>query len=128
MIRRPPRSTRTDTLFPYTTLFRSIGDVDQFHLGCEMGEAQVIEAADAHVARLRPGEQRVVLDTSEQVPVAIGGVELAQVLRHHDVERDVGERRLTPPCGDIEVVNKLADRLLDLGKADRKSTRLNSSH
>src|SRR3546814_20142227 len=26
MIRRPPRSTRTDTLFPYTTLFRSILD------------------------------------------------------------------------------------------------------
>src|SRR3546814_19112127 len=31
MIRRPPRSTRTDTLFPYTTLFRSraIGDADR---------------------------------------------------------------------------------------------------
>src|SRR3546814_8628035 len=29
MIRRPPRSTRTDTLFPYTTLFRSLeGAVD----------------------------------------------------------------------------------------------------
>src|SRR3546814_7650921 len=27
MIRRPPRSTRTDTLFPYTTLFRSRPDV-----------------------------------------------------------------------------------------------------
>src|SRR3546814_12828571 len=27
MIRRPPRSTRTDTLFPYTTLFRSPDDV-----------------------------------------------------------------------------------------------------
>src|SRR3546814_5505170 len=27
MIRRPPRSTRTDTLFPYTTLFRSEGVV-----------------------------------------------------------------------------------------------------
>src|SRR3546814_14569419 len=26
MLRRPPRSTRTDTLFPYTTLFRSIDD------------------------------------------------------------------------------------------------------
>src|SRR3546814_4668582 len=26
MIRRPPRSTRTDTLFPYTTLFRSLRD------------------------------------------------------------------------------------------------------
>src|SRR3546814_7698735 len=27
MIRRPPRSTRTDTLFPYTTLFRSLSQV-----------------------------------------------------------------------------------------------------
>src|SRR3546814_9098643 len=35
MIRRPPRSTRTDTLFPYTTLFRSLHQVSQvsvFHL------------------------------------------------------------------------------------------------
>src|SRR3546814_1727323 len=29
MIRRPPRSTRTDTLFPYTTLFRSQPDADR---------------------------------------------------------------------------------------------------
>src|SRR3546814_6514083 len=29
MIRRPPRSTRTDTLFPYTTLFRSCKDLDR---------------------------------------------------------------------------------------------------
>src|SRR3546814_8731962 len=34
MIRRPPRSTRTDTLFPYTTLFRSAGgDVLAFKIG-----------------------------------------------------------------------------------------------
>src|SRR3546814_5623990 len=32
MIRRPPRSTRTDTLFPYTTLFRSDIDVDVANL------------------------------------------------------------------------------------------------
>src|SRR3546814_6914776 len=33
MIRRPPRSTRTDTLFPYTTLFRSDAaeDADEHH-------------------------------------------------------------------------------------------------
>src|SRR3546814_20703795 len=31
MIRRPPRSTRTDTLFPYTTLFRSLPS--KFNLG-----------------------------------------------------------------------------------------------
>src|SRR3546814_2467126 len=38
MIRRPPRSTRTDTLFPYTTLFRShigiLGAVERFARGC----------------------------------------------------------------------------------------------
>src|SRR3546814_13936812 len=33
MIRQPPRSTRTDTLFPYTTLFRSDQDDDSDHLG-----------------------------------------------------------------------------------------------
>src|SRR3546814_2703963 len=34
MIRRPPRSTRTDTLFPYTTLFRSADPVaGDLHLG-----------------------------------------------------------------------------------------------
>src|SRR3546814_8814712 len=31
MIRRPPRSTRTDTLFPYTTLFRSLEEVRRVH-------------------------------------------------------------------------------------------------
>src|SRR3546814_8221664 len=32
MIRRPPRSTRTDTLFPYTTLFRSLFTHNIFHI------------------------------------------------------------------------------------------------
>src|SRR3546814_19073180 len=36
MIRRPPRSTRTDTLFPYTTLFRS-GGVGRRHVVAEPG-------------------------------------------------------------------------------------------
>src|SRR3546814_2948287 len=31
MIRRPPRSTRTDTLFPYTTLFRSFEALEEAH-------------------------------------------------------------------------------------------------
>src|SRR3546814_582398 len=43
MIRRPPRSTRTDTLFPYTTLFRSYvgldgGDPDNLGLGLGAAE------------------------------------------------------------------------------------------
>src|SRR3546814_10056818 len=39
MIRRPPRSTRTDTLFPYTTLFRSRLPVGVRHRGAPAGRA-----------------------------------------------------------------------------------------
>src|SRR3546814_1562192 len=51
MIRRPPRSTRTDTLFPYTTLFRS-DRVD----AAPAGNQQAGHRAGLH--RLRPGNQR----------------------------------------------------------------------
>src|SRR3546814_15509987 len=37
MIRRPPRSTRTDTLFPYTTLFRSLALLDHVPQGSRLG-------------------------------------------------------------------------------------------
>src|SRR3546814_1756958 len=40
MIRRPPRSTRTDTLFPYTTLFRSPGGTNP-DIGCSNGSARL---------------------------------------------------------------------------------------
>src|SRR3546814_15597105 len=37
MIRRPPRSTRTDTLFPYTTLFRSRSELHESVLLADVG-------------------------------------------------------------------------------------------
>src|SRR3546814_7381631 len=49
MIRRPPRSTRTDTLFPYPTLFRSIvGEHLQAHLGFDLFEGPHQEMGAAH--------------------------------------------------------------------------------
>src|SRR3546814_1342351 len=52
MIRRPPRSTRTDTLFPYTTLFRS-----RFTVGNQMitptGHPQPLAGID-DIRRLKP--------------------------------------------------------------------------
>src|SRR3546814_4737256 len=47
MLRRPPRSTRTDTLFPYTTLFRSYGR-RQHRRGGQSGELLPEPAAGAH--------------------------------------------------------------------------------
>src|SRR3546814_13170797 len=59
MIRRPPRSTRTDTLFPYTTLFRTdfarrgVADVD--HAAARKGAA-VVDADDHAVAARHVGD------------------------------------------------------------------------
>src|SRR3546814_278614 len=61
MIRRPPRSTRTDTLFPYTTLFRSVfviddRDDDRPSLSRHLGGRQQIGA----LPRLRHDNKRLL--------------------------------------------------------------------
>src|SRR3546814_10747013 len=48
MIGRPPRSTRTDTLFPYTTLFRSLADEDS-------GEESTYQIVGADEADIKAG-------------------------------------------------------------------------
>src|SRR3546814_2714826 len=55
MIRRPPRSTRTDTLFPYTTLFRSIISDVRTHEGCARGlyGPRAVHRGSATASRLR---------------------------------------------------------------------------
>src|SRR3546814_5869261 len=62
MIRRPPRSTRTDTLFPYTTLFRSQGHHEALHLdfllvqrGHRRGELRHVSVLLLHQLDLRQG-------------------------------------------------------------------------
>src|SRR3546814_9480839 len=56
MIRRPPRSTRTDTLFPYTTLFRS---TRADGLGAPLGQGtRLCHHARAHMARRTVAQPR----------------------------------------------------------------------
>src|SRR3546814_10947259 len=61
MIRRPPRSTRTDTLFPYTTLFRSAGS-ESAPAAVQSAPAAVQkmkdEAEDATIAPTQTSEVR----------------------------------------------------------------------
>src|SRR3546814_10070458 len=60
MIRRPPRSTRTDTLFPYTALFRSPADTR------DEGPARRIPAAGRRALLIRgPAQKRSEEHTSE---------------------------------------------------------------
>src|SRR3546814_20620842 len=70
MIRRPPRSTRTDTLFPYTTLFRS-----QESAGG--GRVEVAEQARrAHPEEVvqQPAGSRRAVDAGEEGAVVPGGM------------------------------------------------------
>src|SRR3546814_1364679 len=68
MLRRPPRSTRTDTLFPYTTLFRSQ------HPDLEIDV--IVEAADSIEPRLRKGEIDIALTTIAVADNAFECIEL----------------------------------------------------
>src|SRR6056297_2922180 len=52
MIRRPPRSTRTDTLFPYTTLFRSGPGQDRSH-GRRRGGRRRGRRSEEHTSELQ---------------------------------------------------------------------------
>src|SRR3546814_4760112 len=73
MIRRPPRSTRTDTLFPYTTLFRSH---DITHFQCTPSMASFLVAEQA--GRTALGQLQVMMVGGEGFPL-----ELARNLRSH---------------------------------------------
>src|SRR3546814_4697530 len=64
MIRRPPRSTRTDTLFPHTTLFRS-GPEDRPHYSRPgrrgRGEIRLSVASQIPLSRTRAGPSAVAI-------------------------------------------------------------------
>src|SRR3546814_2574071 len=66
MIRRPPRSTRTDTLFPYTTLFRSLAAAEPRNVEVHADDAEP-RIADAHRRRDRAARfQRRQVKRSEE--------------------------------------------------------------
>src|SRR3546814_255083 len=63
MIRRPPRSTRTDTLFPYTTLFRSFGPLGPWLVTAdEVGDPQALSMwLDVNGERVQTGSTRTMI-------------------------------------------------------------------
>src|SRR3546814_7891166 len=82
MIRRPPRSTRTDTLFPYTTLFRSHGDAALLH-GLQQGRLRARAGAVDLVGHQELAEHR----TGNEAEGAAADLVLLQDLRPQDVGR-----------------------------------------
>src|SRR3546814_2013187 len=152
MIRRPPRSTRTDTLFPYTTLFRSDGKI---------ALRRTFDAAYARAAvlgELFRGLARILRCFGHHGRLDV--IELCETVNHartflqryaatNEIElprkgfsrtRDVRGAKLDAlPDRDIvhasiAVIPLIyvdacrAQRIVGKAHGDRKSTRLNSSH
>src|SRR3546814_7772872 len=143
MIRRPPRSTRTDTLFPYTTLFRS-------HAGpARPAETATAPAADPHAGHdmaTMPG--MTMTDASAGAPAgqdmgAMPGMDMGAAPSDHKE----GGTALPPGNAPAPAppTDHYADRTFPPGEMvrvraelhkehgggtiqDRKSTRLNSRH
>src|SRR3546814_1635130 len=127
MRRRPPRSTRTDTLLPYTTLFRSV----------------VADSGVAEDQALLELKQNVRMDTQRMDDVLVHP-------EFHEVEAAENRRVLVlPAAGDTEIepfclisqfrqlvqIPLVAAKLVEAAqhrrryhsRTERKSTRLNSS-
>src|SRR3546814_6464395 len=98
MIRRPPRSTRTDTLFPYTTLFRSL-------------------------------RARIAVVPQESVIFAASARDNLRYGRWDAREDELWAAAETANAADfLKALPDGLDTFMGEGGADRKSTRLNSSH
>src|SRR3546814_6201929 len=76
IIRRPPRSTRTDTLFPYTTLFRSVEGPDRSphddRIGPQIGEGARAFPAIERCSMLYLGRQARWWSAAEEMHIEAG--------------------------------------------------------
>src|SRR3546814_9707558 len=108
MIRRPPRSTRTDTLFPYTTLFRSVHIVGEV---VERVKAGGVVVADGALDRLEVD----VVDL-------LGAIAVDQIKERTADAFDGGDIEFVGPA------RRRDRRGAALDSQDRQSTRLNTRH
>src|SRR3546814_6476011 len=102
MIRRPPRSTRTDTLFPYTTLFRSL-------------EREDLAAPVAAVRRddeLRARVEDAVVEALRGEPAEDDGV--------HGAEPRDGEHRSEEHTSELQSLMRISYAVFCLKKKHKK--------
>src|SRR3546814_5669059 len=135
MIRRPPRSTRTDTLFPYTTLFRSepivgkdlLGPVEEalndvhferriadkcFDLALpEIDGAKIAQKDFAATVRERSRDDSWI-DVDPEGRTGLGdcgeeGARAARGLRNMDIGAEIAQRAMDEPFSDPQWREKL---------------------
>src|SRR3546814_2625854 len=103
MIRRPPRSTRTDTLFPYTTLFRSTAN-DNF--GHAAGDAVLVAMSERIKATLR----------KQDFAARVGGDEFVVIVDPVEARREADELRSEEHTSELQSLMRISYAVLCLKK------------
>src|SRR3546814_18619392 len=123
MIRRPPRATRTNRLVPYTTLFRSVFGCDEMLLrfvGLAEHFGQMLEGADEIVFFAQTAVEFHV-ERADRLEEPGNWIALIELFRNAAHFGDDDRRK-------IDLGFFVEPGLAPVALADRKSTRLNSSH
>src|SRR3546814_17419426 len=134
MIRRPPRSTRTDTLFPYTTLFRSIegAGIEPCLLVAMFVAERIADSAAPDIeqlARYRCGDHPLFINRArvgDRRHIVARG--LRNLLTERVDWRAGAAQRFNGGVLIARRTDDIAARVEHGVERDRKSTRLNSSH
>src|SRR3546814_7081916 len=124
MRRRPPRSTRTDPLFPYTTLFRSGRDAAPGDPARARARRRLIRTGDERMAKT----QIALTINGRQVEALVEPrTLLIHFLREQQMLTGAHIGCETTHCGAC-TVDMDGKSVKSCTVLDRKSTRLNSSH
>src|SRR3546814_1841814 len=125
MIPRPPRSTRTDTLFPYTTLFLS-GALEIGHR-VRLAPDDVVENPIPLVLKRCADAEDIVI-AADHPDAAAGFQDALRFLEPRMREAVVGGEAVEFVPIIVDGVDLAAVWTMQVAAEDRKSTRLNSSH
>src|SRR3546814_3052879 len=123
MKRRPPIYTRTETLFPYTTLFRSRARVLSERLGKSLGQPFVVENRAGASGNV--GSNLVAKAKPDGYTLLVGSMST------HTMNQALYSKMPFDGVKDFTPIAKLAlvtNTMVINPSIDRKSTRLNSSH
>src|SRR3546814_5984192 len=112
MIRRPPRSTRTDTLFPYTTLFRSSSLIS----GSRSGISRRTWSFIAAVLFPRSEEHTSELQSIMRISYTVFCLKKThttnqqtdhKTIHHHNHEQEIQHRKITRTIGNTNIQHKI---------------------
>src|SRR3546814_10381698 len=110
MIRRPPRSTRTDTLFPYTTLFRSVVlDQRRQYLLTEDLQPHAVRRRDRPHFDLVGGAGELDVPPQDRVDALAGRGVIGRIVLGSDASHDMVRQTVV-----------VADHILDMLAAERR--------